>query len=212
MRKLIAFLTTGLIALSVTPAAADPGAMVIANQAAEADWLVWEGRDDASWYFAGAMRGATDRGPFSVAFAGKGECDVARDRHGTMITCMARARGKEVSFEEFEFDPAMSSAHLSFEQGGFKHTVAWEGADDPYAQAGAAGGPGFVGAIASISRGALASGTVMGRKLPKRSRSIMAFAGLGQGALAVVFTDYGRTVRIDDNGFVHIRATFRLER
>ena len=212
MRKVIAFLVTGLIALSMTAASAAPGASVMASQAAEADWLVWEGRDDASWYFAGGLRGVSDGVAFSVGFAGKADCDVTRDSHGTVVTCMGRARGKEVSLEEFEFDPAMSSARLSFEQNGFKHTVVWEGTDSPYAQGAFGGGEGFAGATAGISRGALAGGTVMGRKLPKRSRSVVAFAGLGQGALGMLFTEYGRTVRIDDNGIVHLRATFRLER
>ncbi len=201
-----------LIALPAAAALAAPGAFVTVDQAAEADWLVWEGRDDLSWYFAGAMRGASSSGVHTVGYAGKGDCDVTRGRHGTVAICMARACGKTLELDEFEFDPTMSSARLSFRHNGFKHSVAWEATDNPYGQGVVAGGDDFVGTSASLSRPAAASGTVMGRKLPKRSKSIMTFAGLGQGALAVVFTEYERTVRIDDNGVVHIRATFRLNR
>lgn len=213
MRKftilILALLTIPLAEAAGAPA---PGAMVMADQAAEADWLVWEGRDDLKWYFAGAMRGVNSSGAYTIGYAGKGDCEVSRDKQGTLVMCMAESRGRSLELDEFEFDPAMSSARLSFRHDGFKHSVAWESADSPYGQGGVAGGDGFVGTSASLSRAAVASGSVMGRKFAKRSKSTNAFAGLGQGATVMLFTDYKRTVRVDDNGIVHIRATFRVDR
>ena len=215
MKKLaVAFLLAITGVNLAVPASALPGAWAGASQMAEADWIVKHGPGDVRFYFAAAMRSAAPEGVSTYGVVGKGECSVNRDEHGWMMICHASGRGHQLSLEQFEFDPALRSARMQLRADGFDNVIRWKsGSRLPWAGQAVVAGDGFVGAAVAASRGARASGRVLGRNVVKGSgRTLMKFGYLSQGADAYAFGGAERTLEIAPDGSYRYRIEVRIPR
>lgn len=185
---------------------ADPGAFVGADQFAEALWL-----DVAAkrFYFAMGTRTLGPDGLQTVGYVGRGRCQVYHGKNFTMISCSGSARGQKLDPGQFQFDPALGSASMAFEQDGHSHSVEWTGEDVPVAgtQAGAGGFGAEAGAGAA--RYAPAAGELFGTKMRTGGRN--SFGVLAEGGYAVVFNE-GRRVRMLDDGSIRVSIDYRIPR
>lgn len=199
MRRIATLLVALVIGAGALPATAMPGASGGLDQFAEADWVVMNGRDSATMYFALGWRMVGDLGAVTLGAVGKGKCRVERTKHMTSISCHASGRGKELDLDEFEFDPALRSAAIDFTFKGQRQSVKWRGRGQlPYFGGQVAGGDGFAAAGGGMAREARAMGRIFGQKMVTRGWMSMAY--LGQGAGLGVYTDYGRTLTVDPDG------------
>ncbi len=219
MRKSVVATLCFLTLTAFVPAQADPGAYAVAQQIASADWLVMTGRNSAVWYFAiGGRLVDPYEGVYVVGAVARGRCKVDRGPVWVSVSCRARAKVKDLDFEDFELDPTLASARMTLRQGGFRHRVVWRGrgrAPETFTHVGG----GAIGAKASagLIRRASGRGRLFGRKMPTRSRgrfarpgSVRVSASLWQGVQAAAYGSE-RTVVIED-GVAVARATFRIRR
>ena len=213
MKKIAAVLVL-VIALGVTPATANPGAGVAGGQMAEADWIVQHGPNDVRYYFAAATRTVGPDGLRTIGVIGEGDCTIQRDKFGMMISCHARGRGKELTLEQFEFDPAMSSAVLRLKSGGFDNEIQWTGRETvPWVGGQVVGGDGFAAASVMGARSARADGKLLGRDTTDGpGKTLIKFGFLSQGADAFVFTSAERNFEFASDGTYEYNVKIRVPR
>ena len=200
-RPLIALLA---LVLSSAPAGAATEPVVFADggQFAVADWLLI-GERHALNYLVAAARGATaEDGPGAEAFLARLPCDVERHPRYIVVRCVGRVRAHPIDPAQFQVDPLLRSASLSFEARGFTHEVRWRGQRDaapPAVRAGA--GAAYAEGAAGAVMPAAARGRVFGRNL-RYTRYDWAIIDQGAIAVAEVFLEDGsdgtitRTLRI----------------
>ena len=185
---------------------AGPGASAGVEQLAEADWLDLRAK---RFYFAMGTRSVGPDGLVTMGVVGRGTCNVHKEKNFTLVSCMGRGRGKELDAEEFQMDPALGSASMQFDSGGFSHSVQWTGEDAPVAGTQANGSSFGVQAGAGAARWAPASGELFGQKLQAGGRD--AFGILSEAGYAVVYNE-GRQVRILDDGSIRMRVAYKIPR
>lgn len=185
---------------------AAPGAFAGAEQLAEADWLDMKAK---RFYFAMGTRSVGPDGLVTMGFVGRGKCEVQKEKGFTLVSCFGRGHGKELDAEQFQFDPALGSASMSLDGGGFSHSVQWTGEDAPVAGTQANGSSFGVQAGAGAARWAPASGELFGQKLQAGGRD--AFGVLAEAGYAVVYND-GRQVQILDDGSIRMRVQYKIPR
>ena len=185
---------------------AAPGAFAGAEQLAEADWLDIKAK---RFYFAMGSRSAGPDGLVTMGIVGRGTCEVHKDKNFTIVSCVGRGFGKELDADQFQIDPALGSASMSFDAGGFTHSVGWTGEDAPVAGTQTAGSSFGVQAGAGAARWAPASGELFGAKVKAGGR--MAFGILSQSGYAVVYNE-GRSVELLDDGSYRMRVEYRIPR
>lgn len=185
---------------------AEPGVFAGAEQLAEADWLDLKAR---RFYFALGTRTAGPEGLVTMGFVGRGSCDVRKEKDFTLVSCVGRGQGKELDAEQFQIDPALGSASMSFDSGGFSHSVEWTGEDAPVAGTQANGSSFGVQAGAGAARWAPASGDLFGQKLQAGGRH--GFGVLSEAGYAVVYNE-GRRLRLLDDGSMRMRVEYKIPR
>lgn len=202
MKRLMVVLVVLVVATGAMPAAtARPEAFVSVEQIAEADWIVMDGRDHASLFFALGIRSVTRRGLRTVGVIGRGDCSVERSRYFTMITCQGSGRGRPLEMDEFTFDPALRSAAMTVKRRGGKDKIRWRGVGRaPWTSGQVMSGGGLVGAAAAMSRAARTTATLYGRRMPKpRGNRVMTFSSLSQGGFAMAAAN-GRNFSVAPDG------------
>src|SRR2546423_11752693 len=125
---LLVGLVLAAVVAEAAPALGQPEASAGADQFALADWTVFTSRTQGVWYVAGVDRGAgAPFGVFNEAVVAKGTCTRYFVRHGEMVVCMAAGRSHELGLNEFQMDPMLSSASLSFRDRRYRPNVTWTG-------------------------------------------------------------------------------------
>jgi hypothetical protein len=204
MRRLGAVVMAAVLLWPVA-AVAEPGAFAGVDQMAEADWLDLEAK---RFYFALGTRSLTPDGLLTVGYVGRGRCEVQKTKSFTMVSCFGRGEGRELSMEEFQIDPALSSAEMTFESDGYKHHVTWTGEEVPVAGTQGSASSFGLQAGAGVARFAPASGTLYGQKV-KASRD--SFGVLSESGFAVAYND-GRRVTMLDDGSVRVSVSYKIPR
>lgn len=207
--RLFVALTAALSLLLPASASArvDPGGGAHVYQLAEADWLDLKAK---TFYFAMGIRGAdAPSGPATRGFVGRGECQVHRTKHFTVVSCSGRGYGGDTGLDGFQIDPALGSAHLELTARGFDHVVDWTGEELPMSGAQASGGGFGVEVSGGAARWAPANADLFGEKL--RGRGHYHFGILVEGAGAYVSGE-GRTIWFGRDGLPRVRATYRIPR
>ena len=205
MRRLGAVVMAMAFLWPVTSQAA-PGAMAGVEQLAEADWLDMKAR---RFYFAMGIRSLGPDGLVTTGVVGRGNCEVQKDKHSTIVSCFGRGYGKELDAEQFQIDPTLGSASMAFDSGGYSHSVEWTGEDAPVAGTQAAGSSFGAQAGAGAARWAPASGRLFGAKLEAGGRD--AFGILSEAGYAVVYTE-GRRVTVLDDGSYRMSVEYKIPR
>ena len=185
---------------------ADPGAFAAVEQLAEADWLDLKAK---RFYFAMGTRSAGPDGVMTIGYVGRGNCDVHRSKNFTVVSCVGRGVGKELTMDQFHIDPALGSATMSFDGGGYTHSVEWTGEDVPVAGTQTSSSSYGVQAGGGAARWAPASGELYGQKMKAGGRH--SFGVLSEGGYAVVYNE-GRSVRVLDDGSIRMRVEYRIPR
>ncbi|MDQ3986150.1 MAG: hypothetical protein M3280_06585 [Actinomycetota bacterium] len=172
-----------IISLSPTPAwAPDAGAVV--DQLAFASWVQMHGKT-GDFYGVIGWRWFEGTGPEGLVAAFKGKCHKSTHGDMTVISCTGHGRGKRATLENFQMDPALSSARVVVKTNGQKHVADWKGKGlTPTIYEAAGVNPGGAGAGVQAYRNARAKGRVFGRKL--NSRTWLDFAVLNEVVAAGV--------------------------
>jgi hypothetical protein len=185
---------------------AAPGAFAGAEQLALADWLDLKAK---RFYFAMGIHYVGPEGAMTMGVVGRGICEVQKSKDFTIVSCFGRGQGRELSAEEFQFDPALGSASMTLDSGGYSHSVEWTGEDAPVAGTQTAGSSFGVQAGAGAARSAPASADLYGQKLKAGGRAN--FGVLSEAGYAVVYNE-GRRVQVLDDGSVRMRVQYRIPR
>lgn len=197
----------------LAPATARPEAIAYgeASQTAWADWIRIRG-DTGTFYFAIATRGAnTFAGPFSVAYVGKGTCEVTRGKRFTMVACGGSARGHDLALDEFQMDPLMRSATLRFGKGRRAQEVVWTAGDGaPQQGAGLGFGAGYVDLGGGAYRWAPAKGRLFGQRL--KPGGPWHFGVLEQGGWGGGYVSGDAEARLRPDGTLEVSRTIRIPR
>lgn len=205
MRRVGAVVLAVALLWPITSHAA-PGAFAGAEQLAQADWLDIKAK---RFYFAMGIRSVGPDGLVTMGFVGRGNCQVHKGKGFTIISCVGRGSGKELDAEQFQIDPALGSASMSFEHGGFSHSVEWVGEDVPVAGSQVSGSSFGVQAGAGVARWAPASGRLFGEDMKAGGR--FSFGVLSEAGYAVIHNE-GRSVKMLDDGSIRMRVEYKLPR
>ena len=212
MKRFATVLLVLVLAGSVLPAAAEPQAWAEGYQIAEADWIVMEGRSKATYYFVAGARSASPEGLVTYGVVGSGPCDVERGKNWMMIVCTGFGRGKELSIDQFQIDPALRSASLKMKSNGVTNVATWRGRGQvPFNGGSVYGGDGMAGADVMTARAAGIKARLLGRQMPKATGHSMTFAWLAQGASAGVYNE-GRSFEFAPDGSYSYEVRFRVPR
>lgn len=212
MRRLLLPALMVAVLAPLTPAAGQVLTYAQASQAAWADWVRLHGKT-GTFYFALATRGAdTFMGPHSVAYIGRGTCEVGGGKRFRVVACSGSARGRDVSLEEFRMDPLLASAHLRVGKGKRAHVVKWAGRGRaPEPGVGVGFGLGYADASAGLYRWAPAKGRLFGKRL--KPGGPWHFGLLEQGTWSAAFLAPGMgEVRLLPDGTLEVTRRYRIPR
>src|SRR5437588_3084241 len=144
-RSMLAIALVALVLAGASPASGQ-GVAIGAGQFAIADWTICTSKTHGLWFIAEVDRSVGEYGVSNTASVSEGRCTRQFFKHGWMMFCEASGRQHQLAANEFQMDPALASADLSFTQGRYHQQVHWVGignAPDPQADVYAGGFSGF---------------------------------------------------------------------
>ena len=208
MRKMLLSLSAAtVIVVGGLPSTANP--WVDASQLALASWIEMDGRT-GRFYVALGIHDVYAEGIETVGAIFKGKCRKRVTNGKESIQCAAGGKLRKLSAEDFEFDPALSDAHLRVPSHGFVHRVSWTGKGPaPQVTGGVSHGGNGWAADAGLFRPASARGRLFDDRVTPQSWLSLAVLAEWGGAFAVLPVD-GHELQLDQDGSVWVTRTVQL--
>lgn len=213
MRKLLILGLAAILLVSASPAwpADEPEAHAQASQDASADFMRLRG-NHGDYFFVIGAHVVSSKGARTYAVLGRGECDVFRGKHITVIFCSASGRAQPIPQENFAIDPLLERATLRVRSGGRRHRMSWTAASPvPSPDAWAEPSDSFSYAYTTAYKDGKAKGHAFGRAL-RTSR--MDFAWMSEGVDAYVYSgdrSVRRWVETRPGGAQIVHSRLRIE-